>query len=99
MGKRKVIVKRTVADAIAQVSWFIESKGLVDTAEKYASSIYDFFETMADNQKSYPLCREAGRALLGYKCIPFKRKYTIVFIENEKEIIICEFIPSKLIYW
>ncbi len=28
-----------------------------------------------------------------------KKKYTIVFIESEAEIIICEFISSKLIYW
>ena len=99
MGKRKVIVKKSVADAIAQVSWFIESKGLLGTAENYVDAIYDFFETIADDRKSYPFCRDRVRALLGYKCVSFRRKYTVIFIETKKEIIICEFIPSKLIYW
>jgi hypothetical protein len=29
MGFRKVIVKQTVADNIAAIAWFIESKGLI----------------------------------------------------------------------
>ena len=28
-----------------------------------------------------------------------KKKYTVVFIESDDELIICEFISSKLIYW
>lgn len=39
MGRRKVIVKQTAADNIASISWFIESKGLVTTAEKFADDI------------------------------------------------------------
>ncbi len=35
----------------------------------------------------------------GNKCIPYKKKYTIVFLETGRELIICEFIPSRLIYW
>lgn len=36
---------------------------------------------------------------MGYKCISFKKKYTIVFLELDTEIVICEFIASKMIYW
>jgi hypothetical protein len=61
----------------------------VATAEKYASSIYDFFETVANNRKSYSTCREVEGALLGYKRITVERKYTVVFIETEKEIMLC----------
>ena len=32
-----------------------------------------------------------------YKYVSYKKKYTIVFIESENEITICEFISSKLI--
>lgn len=39
------------------------------------------------------------RAIIGYKCIPYKRKYTVVFLESDDELIICEFLPSKNIYW
>jgi hypothetical protein len=42
MGKRKVTIKQSVTNSIAQISWFIESKGLIATADKYTDDIYDF---------------------------------------------------------
>ncbi|MEO8712014.1 MAG: hypothetical protein ABI405_07830 [Parafilimonas sp.] len=99
MGNRKITVKQSVAESIASIAWFIESKGLIATAEKFSDNIYDYFIKLADTKKSYAICREPIRASLGYKCIPYKKKYTIVFIETETEIIICEFVSSKLIHW
>ncbi len=99
MGRRKVIVKQTAADNIAAIAWYIESQGMVATADKFTDHVYDYFIKLSDTRKSYSLCREPQRALLGYKCIPYKKKYTIVFIETESEIIICEFISSKRIHW
>jgi len=99
MGRRKVIVKQSAADSIASIAWFIESKGMLATADKFVDDAYDYIIHLTDNRKSYPVCREPERAILGYKCVPYKKKYTIVFIETEKEITVCEFIPSKLIYW
>ncbi len=99
MGHRKVKVKQSVAENIAAVPWYIESKGPLVTAEKFTDEAYDFFIKLADKRKTYPLCREPGRASSGYKCVPFKKKYTIVFIESESELVICEFISSKLVYW
>ena len=99
MGLRKIIVKRSAAEAIAAIAWFIESKGMIATANKFTDNAYDYLLKLADERKSYPVCKEPGRASLGYKCITYKKKYTIVFIESEKELIICEFISVKLIHW
>jgi plasmid stabilization system protein ParE len=99
MGRRKIIVKQTAADSIAAIAWFIESTGLIATADKFTDDVYDYISRLADERKSYTICREPDRAALGYKCIPYKKRYTIIFIELEKELIICEFISSKLIYW
>ena len=99
MGRRKVIIKQIAADNIAAIAWFIESQGLIATADKFAEDVYDYFNRIADKQVSYSICREPHRAALGYKCIPYKKKYTIVFIESKQELIICEFISSKLIRW
>ncbi len=99
MGRRKIIVKQTAADNIAVIAWFIESKGMIATADKFTDDVYDAFLKLADERKSFSICREPERAALGYKCIPYKKKYTIVLIESDKEVIICEFISSKLIYW
>lgn len=99
MGQRKVVVKQTAAESIAAISWFIESKGLIATAEKFTDAVYDHFIKIADTRKSYPICREPNRAALGHKCIPYKKKYIIVFIESDQSLIICEFISAKKIYW
>lgn len=99
MGRRKIIIKQSAADNIAAIAWFIESKGLIETANKFTDDAYDFFIKISDKLKSHPICREPERAALGYKCIPFKKKYTVVFIESENELVICEFISSKLIHW
>jgi hypothetical protein len=99
MGKRKVVIKKSVAESIAEISWFIESKGLVATAEKYADDIYDFILDLADTKKSFPICRDPKKSIYGYKCVSFRKKYTIIFIETQTEIIVSELIPSKLLHW
>lgn len=99
MGNRKVTVKQSVADNIASISWFIESKGLITTAEKFTDDIYDYFIKLSDKKRSYAFCRDPKRAALGYKCIPYKKKYMVVFLETDLELIICEFTLAKRIYW
>lgn len=99
MGWREVTVKETVADTVAEIAWYIESKGLIATAENFADGVYDFFIKLSDSRRSHALCHDPERALLGYKCISYKKKYTIVFLETDEEICICEFIPSKNIHW
>lgn len=99
MGNRKVIIKKTAAENIAAISWFIESKGMVATANKFTDDVYDFFFEIADNRIIHSTCRDPKRAIFGFKCITFKKKYTVVFIESKYELIISEFISSKLIHW
>lgn len=99
MGNRKITIKESVAESIAAIALFIESKGLVVTAEKFTDNIYDFIIKLSNDKKSYAACRDAERFALGYKCVTYKKKYTIVFIETDDELIICEFISSKMIYW
>ncbi|HTH31505.1 MAG TPA: hypothetical protein VL946_09140 [Lacibacter sp.] len=99
MGSRKVTVKRSAAESIAAIAWYIESKGMVATANKFADAVYDFFYTLADDRKSFATCRDDSRALLGYKCVNYKKRYTVVFIETETSLIIVEFVSSKMIHW
>jgi plasmid stabilization system protein ParE len=99
MGFRRIVVKQSAAEGIAQISWYLESEGLLATAEKFADDAYDFIAGLADNRKGYRPCRDPERESMGYKCIPYKKKYTIAFVELDTEIIVCEFILSKRIYW
>jgi plasmid stabilization system protein ParE len=70
MGYRKVVVKQTAAQSIAAIAWYIESKGMITTAEKFSDQIYDYFLKLSSTTRSYALCREPQRAALRYKCVP-----------------------------
>ncbi len=48
MGKRKVIIKQSIDQRIAEISWFVESQGMTATAENFSDSAYDFFEKLSD---------------------------------------------------
>ena len=73
MGSRKVIVKQSVADSIAAIAWYIESKGLIATADKFLDSVYDHFLKLSDQRKSFPRCKEPERENLGYNAPLLKR--------------------------
>lgn len=99
MGKRKISIRESASESIAEIAWFIESKGMPATAERFADDVYDAIEKLADDLINHSACKEPARKSLGLKCVPFKKKYTIVFFESHSEIIIHEFIASKLIHW
>jgi hypothetical protein len=99
MGSRKIRVLQSAAESIAAISFFVESKGLNATAIKFVDSVYDYIVKLADSRKSFAPCREPVRALLGYKCVPYKKKYVIMFYQTDDEIIICEFVSAKAINW
>lgn len=99
MGKREVSILEPASTAIAEIAWFLEGKGLSQTAKRYVNDIFDFFENLSDTRIEYKLCNYSKWRELGYKCVPYKKKYTIVFSEPETEPVICEFISSKLIHW
>ncbi len=99
MGKRKIIIRESAAKSIAEAAWFIESKGMIITAEKFNVAVYDFIESLQDNLVTHAACREPKRNLLGLKCLLFRKKYTLVFYESPSELIIHEFLPAKLLHW
>lgn len=99
MGKRKIIIPESVIHSISAIAWYIESNGFIAGAENFSQEAYDFIGNLANDMVVHSLCREPGRNLQGLKCKTFRRKYTVVFYEDKNEIIISEFIPSKLIRW
>jgi hypothetical protein len=97
MGKRKISILETAATAVAEVSFFIESKGLPITAKKFVDNAFTFFETLADDRIEYRKCTHKRWKALGYNCITYQKKYVIAFITLEDEIIICDFVVAKLL--
>jgi hypothetical protein len=52
MGKRKVSILEPAATAVAEVAWFIESKGMPQTAKKFVDDAFLFFEKLSDERYS-----------------------------------------------
>lgn len=71
MGQRKIVIKQSVAESIARIAWYIESQGMVVTAERFSDAVYDFFIKIADDKRSFSVCRDSMRALMGYKCVNY----------------------------
>jgi hypothetical protein len=86
MGIRKITVKKSVAESIAAIAWFIESKGLVVTAEKFSDNVYDFFVKLADDRRSYSICREPARQAMGYKCVSYKKNIQSYLLKPTKSL-------------
>jgi hypothetical protein len=68
---------------ISEVTWFIEPKGLVTTADKFSDSVYDFIKTLSRDNISFRVCREPERALLGFKWLGLKN--TQSFLKNQQQ--------------
>lgn len=73
MALRQVVVKESAAESISSTAYFIESKVMLATAEKFVDDIYDCFLKLSDNRRSYAICREPSRASLGYKCLTYRK--------------------------
>jgi hypothetical protein len=79
MGKVKITYTNQFADDLADLVYFIESKGLIVTARKYIEKVYEFIESLRFDTVEYAYCKDKVRSYEGLKCISYKGKYTIVF--------------------
>jgi hypothetical protein len=97
MGKRKVSILEPAATAVAEVAWFIENKGLPQTAKKFVDGAFEFFDKLSDIRVEHKFCGYNKWKNLNYRCITYKKKYVIAYLSQENEIIICDFVSSKLL--
>jgi len=97
MGKRKVSILEPAATAVAEIAYFIESKGLPQTAKNFVIEAFAFFEKLSDDRIKHKACAYSSWNNLGYRCVSYKKKYTVAYLSLRHEIVICEFISSKLL--
>lgn len=97
MGKRKVSILEPASTAVAEVAWFIESKGLPQTAKKFVIDAFIFFDTLSDERIVHKPCSYKKWKDLDYRCVPYKKKYVIAYLSQQKEVVICDFVAAKLL--
>ena len=97
MGQRKVTILDPATEEVARIALYIEAKGLPDTAKKFVNEAFEFFDTLSDERKLHHPCKYLPWALLNYRCVHFRKKYVIAYLDNTDEIIICDFTLQKLL--
>jgi hypothetical protein len=79
MGKRKVSILEPAATSVAEIAWFIESKGLPQTAKKFVIGAFDFFDKLSDERIEHKPCTYEKWKALSYRCVSYKKKYKEAF--------------------
>lgn len=97
MVKRKVSILEPASTAIAEIAWFIESKGLPETARNFVNNAFNFLEKLSDDRIEHKLCSYKKWRELGYRCVPYKKKYIIAYLSLRKEVVVCDFVSAKLL--
>lgn len=57
MGNRQVSILEQAATSVAEVAFFIESKGLPKTSKKFVDDAFAFFEKISDDIVEHKPCR------------------------------------------
>ncbi len=97
MGKRKVTILDSAAEAIASVAFFIEGKGLPVTAKRFVDSVFLFLENVSNGMVVHRECKYDNEwKLFGYKCVSFN-KFVVVYLDQIDEIIVYDFVPAKML--
>jgi len=97
MAQRKVTILDKAAEEVAHVGYFIESKGLPETAKRFVDEAFLFFHNLGDFRIKHKPCRFIEWKEEGYRCADFRKKYIVAYLDTDKEIIICDFALQKLL--
>ncbi len=95
MGKRKVTILEPAIEEVARIALFIEGEGLPRTAKKFVDDAFAFFDSLSDERIVHRPCKHPAWKALNLRCINFRRKYIVSYLDNKNEIIICEFALQK----
>jgi hypothetical protein len=97
LAQRKVTILEKAAEEVAYIAYFIEGEGLPRTSKKFVDDVFIFFQKLGSSQMRHRPCRFHIWKEEGYRCATFKKKYTVAYLDLEQEVIICDFVPHKLL--
>ena len=97
MAQRKVNILQKAAEEVAHVAYFIESKGLPETAKKFVDDSFIFFNKLGDSRMKHKPCTVVAWREEGYRCANFKKKYVVAYLDLDDEVIICDFALHKVL--
>jgi hypothetical protein len=95
MVERKVTIHDSVVEYVAKIAFYIEGKGLNETAKKFVDEAFTFFEGLGDKRITHRPCGFLPWRKLSYRCATFRRKYTVAYLESSSAITICDIALTK----
>ena len=95
MGKRKVTILEPAVEEVARIALFIEAEGLPRTAKKFVDDAFAFFSSLSDERFVHRPCSRPAWKALNLRCVNFRKKYVVSYLDNKSEIIVCEFALQK----
>lgn len=95
MGKRKVTILEPAVEEVARIALFIEGEGLPKTAKRFVDDAFAFFASLSDERIIHRPCKHPPWKALNLRCINFRKKYVVSYLDNKSEIIVCEFALQK----
>lgn len=95
MGKRKVTILEPAVEEVARIAMYIEGEGLPQTAKRFVDDAFEFFDSLSDERIIHRPCKHPAWKGLGLRCVNFRKKYVVSYLDNSDEIIICEFALQK----
>lgn len=97
MAQRKVSILDKAAEEVAYVAYFIESKGLPNTAKKFVAETFVFFQALGNSKIKHKPCDFPAWREAGYRCANFRKKYVVAYLDSADEVIICDFVLQKVL--
>lgn len=97
MAQRKISISDKAIEEVAHVAYFIEGKGLPDTAKKFVDEAFRFFQKLSDPKIVHKPCSYSYWKEAGYRCAPFRKKFIVAYQELDNEILICDFASRKIV--
>ena len=95
--EREVTIHDTVVEYVAKIAFYVEGKGLVQTAKKFVDEAFTFFETLGDKRITHRPYGYLPWRQLSYRCATFKSKYTVAYLETTSGITICDISLTSLL--
>ena len=54
-----------------------------------------YFEKLSGTIAEHGFCKYKRWQGLGYRCVPYKKKYIVAFLSLSNEVVICDFVSTK----
>lgn len=97
MGKRKVTILEPAIEEVSRIALYIEGVGMPKAAKKFVDEAFAFFQSLSDERFVHRPCTHPSWKALDLRCVSFRKKYIVSYLDNRHEIIICEFALQKMV--